>query len=100
MLNREEILDAIDVCRREVDTELRDIRERIETHYLTEDQAEMIATRAAHKAMPMTRQALIDDAKLEIANGAIDILKRSAQAIALFIVGLAFYLGSVKWPWK
>ena len=94
------VKEAITTCRIEVDKELRAIHERLETHYLTEAQAESIATRAAYKAKDMTRQALIDDAKMEIANGAIEILKRSAQAVALFIVGLAFYLGSIKWPWK
>lgn len=55
------------MCRREVDRELHDIRIRIESHTLTEDQAEMIATRAAQKAKEMTKRELIDDAKIEFA---------------------------------
>ena len=99
-LQKEQIDEAIELCRREVDVELHTIRKHLHDYSLTEEQAEAIATRAAMKAKIMTKKELIDDAKLEIANAAIEILKRSAQAVALFIVGLAFYLGSVKWPWK
>lgn len=97
---KEFVRDTIDMCRREVDHELRDIRLRLDSHVLTEEQAEAIATRAAQKAKTMTKQELIDDAKMEIANASIGILRRAAQAIALFIVGFAFYIGSVKLPWK
>lgn len=94
------VRDEIDVCRREVDKELHEIRMRFETHFLTEDQAEDIATRAAQKAKSMTKKELIDDAKMEIADAAIGIMRRAIQALALFIVGLSFYVGAVKWPWK
>ncbi|MCU0922557.1 MAG: hypothetical protein MUF16_19900 [Burkholderiaceae bacterium] len=96
---KEFVEQTIVLCRTDVDRELAALRAQIAEHHLTEAQAEAIATRAAEKAKAMTKEALIHDAKLEIGNAAIEIMKRSAQVIGLFIVGLAFYLGSRKWPW-
>jgi len=81
--------EAIDVCRHEVDHELSSIRYQIVTHTISEEQAEEIATRAAHKAKVMTKEELITDAKVEIGNAAINILKRATTIVALFLVGMA-----------
>ena len=96
---KEFVRDTIDACRLEVDGELREIRREIMMHQITPEQAEAIALRAAQHAKVMTKQEIVNDAKMEIANGAIEILKRSFQVMALFIVGLAFYIGGKKWPW-
>ncbi len=96
---KEFVHETIDACRVEVNDELMAIRREILTHQITPEQAEAIALRAAQHAKVMTKQELVNEAKIEIANGAIEILKRAVQVVSLFIVGLAFYLGSKKWPW-
>lgn len=96
---REFVRETINVCRTEVDRELHALRAQLATHTLTEDQAEAIAVRAAQHAKVMTKKELVDDVKIEIANSAIEILRRSFQVVVMFIVGLAFYIGTKKWPW-
>lgn len=93
------VRETVSVCRTEVDRELSVLKTQIASHVLTADQAEAIAVRAAQHAKELTKKELVNDAKLEIANSAIEILRRSFQVVVMFIVGLAFYIGTKKWPW-
>jgi hypothetical protein len=97
--------DCLQICRRQVDNDLHELRKQIATHTLSEEQAEDIATRAAKKATVMAKKELLDDVKMEIAEGAIGIMKNAAKAIAIFIVGLGFYVSLIDWskfipPWR
>ena len=91
-------------CRYEVDAELNKIREALELHAWTPERAEQMAIRAAHEAKVLTKaeikQELINDAKMEIANASIGIMRNAAKVVSLFIVGLAFWMASHKWPWE
>jgi hypothetical protein len=93
---KEFVEQTINVCRKEVDRELRFMRDEIEHHKITPEMAEMIATKAAIKAKSMMTEQI----KLEIADASISIIKRSLQVVALFLVGMAFFIGNIKWPWK
>jgi hypothetical protein len=93
---KEFVTETVNVCRSEVDRELRFIRSEIEQHRITPEMAESIATSAAVKAKSM----MTDQIKLEIADASISIIKRSLQVVALFLVGMAFFVGNLKWPWK
>lgn len=91
-------------CRFEVDAELSKMREALEQHAWTPERAEQMAIRAAHEARMLNKaeikQDLINDAKMEIANASIGIMRNAAKVVSLFIVGLAFWTASHKWPWE
>jgi hypothetical protein len=93
---QEFVRETIGACRTEVDHELRFLRNEIEAHKITPQMAEQIATSAAIKAKAM----MTDQIKMEIADASIGIIKRSLQVVALFLVGMAFFVGNLKWPWK
>jgi uncharacterized membrane protein (DUF106 family) len=95
---KQHINETIHACRREMDKDIHELRLQINTHTLTEAQAEDIATRAAQKAKAMTKKELIDDVKMEIAEASISILKNSFKIVIVFFIGLAFYIGNLGWP--
>jgi hypothetical protein len=90
------VRETIAACRSEVDDRLDEIERVIATHQITPEIAEQIAMQAAVKA-----EAIITNrVKMEIADGAIGIIKRAAQVVAIFLVGLMFWVSSKKWPWQ
>lgn len=90
------VRETINACRLEVDDRINEIERVIATHQVTPEMAETIATNAAIKAKAM----ITNSVKMEIADGAIGIVKRAAQVVALFLVGLAFWVGTKRWPWE
>jgi len=90
------VKETIGACRIEVDKELQFLRREIEQHKITPELAESIATNAAIKAKGM----MTSEIKLEIADASISIIKRAAQIVSLFLVGMMFWVGSKKWPWE
>lgn len=90
------VTETIGVCRKEVDRELKWMRDEIEQHKITPELAEQIATSAAMKA----RSMIADQIKMEIADASIGIIKRSAQVVGLFLIGMMFWVSSKKWPWQ
>lgn len=90
------VRETIGACRNEVENRIDEIERVIATHQITPELAEQIATSAAIKAKAM----ITDGVKMEIADGAIGILKRAAQVVAIFLVGLMFWVTSKRWPWE
>ncbi len=90
------VRETIAACRTEVDQRLDEIERVIATHQITPEIAEQIAMQAAIKA----ESIITNRVKLEIADGAIGIIKRATQVVAIFLVGLMFWVSSKKWPWQ
>ena len=93
---KEFVTETIGACRSEVEIELKYIRDQLEQHKITPDLAEQIATRAAIKA----KSIMTEQIKLEIADASIGIIKRSAQVVGLFLIGMMFWVSSKRWPWQ
>lgn len=90
------VTETINACRTEVDNELRFLRSEIEQHKITPALAESIAMSAAIKA----KSLMTSEIKLEIADASINVIKRAAQIVSLFLIGMMFWIGSKKWPWE
>ncbi len=93
---KEFVTETIQACRTEVDHELQFLRRELEQHKITPELAESIATNAAIKAKSM----MTSEIKIEIADASISVVKRAAQIVSLFLVGMMFWIGSKKWPWE
>jgi hypothetical protein len=93
---KETVDSTIRICRNEVDEELVKLKVELDSHKITTELAESIATNAAIKAKKM----MTEDIKLEIADASISVIKRALQVISLFLIGMMFWISSKKWPWS